>query len=126
GVGVQDHVTAIKRQRKHGHRPLSEKLVFAAVNGNKRHAAARGEGDERGSLALRSINRPHSGTGKDHVVERDDAVGKVLAEAEYETHEEVRRGDAAKLFRWVSAAKTRDADQGLGLDRLAHLADLVA
>ena len=125
-VGVQDHVAAVERKRKHGHRPLGEKLILAAINRDKRRAAARGKGDERGTFAQRSIERPHSGTGKERVVERDDAVGKVLAEAEHETHEEMRRGDAAELFGWPRAAETRDADQSLGLDRLAHLADLIA
>jgi hypothetical protein len=137
-VGVEDHVAAVERKRKHGHRPLCKKLLLAAIDGDERFTGAGvkvacgeskvacGESNERRTLARTRRKRLRPGAGEDRLVKRGHAVGKVLAEGEHETEEDVRSGDAAKVFSGLRRVKGGHPDQSLGLEQLAHFADLVA
>ncbi len=92
---------------------------------NQRFVGPGREGDERGTrLEARCDNVVCVAAGTHGRVEGRDAVGKIAAEAEHEADGKPRGGDVAQAFGRQVVGKLRDADQRLGLDRVARAPDL--
>ncbi len=126
-IGVEDHVAAVEAERQHRHGPLRQQLVLGPDERHQRTAGPRREGDHGRALAHRRLDTVVRDAAPclDCLIERGDAVGKVGTEAEHEAHRKMGGGNGAELLRMVLAGEVGDADEGLGPDVVANLADFV-